>query len=72
LVAATPKPDPSRRRRPKSVPVEPVVAAVPGACPYAPRCTRTQARCRAERPELDTVAPQRQAACFFPMVGRYG
>jgi oligopeptide/dipeptide ABC transporter ATP-binding protein len=36
-------------------------------CPYAPRCPRVQARCRAERPTLQSVGRGSQvSACFYP------
>jgi oligopeptide transport system ATP-binding protein len=39
----------------------------PAGCPYAARCPRVQARCRAERPELRPVErAHQQAACFYP------
>jgi peptide/nickel transport system ATP-binding protein len=34
-------------------------------CPYATSCPRAEPRCRAETPELRTVAPGREAACHF-------
>jgi peptide/nickel transport system ATP-binding protein len=34
-------------------------------CPYAARCPRAEPRCRAEIPELRTIAPGREAACHF-------
>ena len=34
-------------------------------CAFCKRCSRAQARCRTERPELREVAPGHQAACHF-------
>ena len=65
LVAAVPRPDPARRRRPGRITRE-AQAAVPDAgCPYAARCPLVQDRCRAERPELRTLAGQRKVACHL-------
>jgi peptide/nickel transport system ATP-binding protein len=70
LMAAMPKPDPSRRRRSKSVSIETTPVAAAGGCAYAFRCPRAEARCRAARPGMEPVAPDRQAACFHPLAGR--
>ncbi|MGQ0663777.1 MAG: ABC transporter ATP-binding protein [Pseudomonadota bacterium] len=37
----------------------------PGGCPFAPRCPRVAARCRAEEPPLREVGAGRLAACHF-------
>ena len=37
----------------------------PGGCPFAPRCPRVAARCRAEAPELRDLGGARRAACHF-------
>lgn len=65
LVEAVPKPDPSRRRRPKSVPREPLSDLTSG-CPFAPRCVRAKDHCRSERPELASVASGHDVACHYP------
>ncbi|MET8542453.1 ABC transporter ATP-binding protein [Kitasatospora sp. NPDC004799] len=51
-----------------------LIAPAPG-CSFAPRCARTtaasaeeHARCLAERPVLDLLAPGHQAACHLPLV----
>ncbi|MFF4384284.1 ABC transporter ATP-binding protein [Kitasatospora sp. NPDC001547] len=51
-----------------------LIAPAPG-CSFAPRCARTaaasaeeHARCLAERPPLDLLAPGHQAACHLPLV----
>ncbi|MBX6366842.1 MAG: ATP-binding cassette domain-containing protein [Rhodospirillales bacterium] len=55
---------PGRRRR--RTPAPPADAdAGGGGCPFAPRCPRAEARCRAEAPALRGVAPGREAACHF-------
>jgi len=43
----------------------PDVAHLPPGCPFAPRCDRTQAICRAEFPPLVTVAPAHHSLCHF-------
>ncbi|MGC8476664.1 MAG: ABC transporter ATP-binding protein [Acetobacteraceae bacterium] len=35
-------------------------------CPFAPRCTRAEDRCRAEAPALRTLAPGHAVACHHP------
>ncbi len=40
----------------------------PSGCPFHPRCPHAQARCAVERPPLVAVAPERFAACHFPLV----
>ena len=37
----------------------------PSGCPFHPRCSRSQDRCRVELPELEPVKNGRLAACFF-------
>jgi oligopeptide transport system ATP-binding protein len=44
----------------------PSLINVPPGCPFAPRCPKVQARCRVERPLLETVGPNQKAACFYP------
>ncbi|SFH22853.1 dipeptide transport system ATP-binding protein [Palleronia marisminoris] len=65
LISATPSADPANRReRIKLVGELPSPLAVPPGCPFAPRCWKTEEKCRAERPQL-TGTPH-PAACFFP------
>ena len=65
LLSATPQADPANKKRQIKLKGElPSPLAVPDGCPFAPRCWKTQDRCRAERPELG-VTPH-TAACFFP------
>lgn len=68
LLAAVPVPEPGRRRVRLSVAGEPPGAGTPPAgCPFHPRCPhpRKDARCRAERPALREVQPERWAACHY-------
>ena len=65
LLSATPSADPAARRERIQLEGElPSPLAVPSGCPFAPRCWKTQEKCRAERPPL-AGAPH-PAACFFP------
>jgi dipeptide transport system ATP-binding protein len=65
LLSATPVADPKgKRQRIKLEGELPSPLNVPPGCAFAPRCWKTEARCRSERPELEG-SPQ-AAACFFP------
>ncbi len=65
LLSATPTADPkAAKKRIKLEGELPSPLNVPPGCAFAPRCWKAEARCRAERPELDG-SPQ-AAACFFP------
>ena len=65
LLSATPVADPKgARQRIKLEGELPSPLNVPPGCAFAPRCWKAEARCRAERPELEGT-PQ-AAACFFP------
>jgi oligopeptide transport system ATP-binding protein len=49
------------------VPIEgqpPDLSALPPGCAFAPRCQLASAKCRAERPALEPVAPGHASACF--------
>ncbi len=52
-----------RRRLPQIPGTPPDPASVPAGCAFAPRCPAALDRCRAERPELRSVAEGRAAAC---------
>ena len=43
---------------------------IAGACPYAYRCPRAQARCDTSPPELLPVGPGHLAACHFPQTAQ--
>lgn len=65
LLSATPQADPAHKKRQIKLKGElPSPLSVPDGCPFAPRCWKTQDRCRVERPELG-VTPH-SAACFYP------
>jgi peptide/nickel transport system ATP-binding protein len=40
--------------------------ALPGGCPFHPRCHRAQPRCIEEHPELEEAGTGHQMRCFFP------
>ena len=45
--------------------VTPSLRRLPGGCAFHPRCTMAVDRCRMERPALDRVPGQHQAACLL-------
>ena len=47
--------------------VTPSLRDLPPGCAFHPRCDAAQARCTAERPELDGRAGGHRAACHFPL-----
>jgi oligopeptide/dipeptide ABC transporter ATP-binding protein len=68
LLAAVPEPDPENRNRLRPVvPGEPPSAsAVPGGCPFHPRCPAfMKGRCEISRPELEEVSSGYRVACFL-------
>ncbi|MFC4121363.1 dipeptide/oligopeptide/nickel ABC transporter permease/ATP-binding protein [Nonomuraea zeae] len=42
--------------------------AMPAGCPFAPRCTHADQRCREEEPELAPLAPEHRVACWQPQL----
>ena len=65
LLSATPSADPNaEKERIKLTGELPSPLAIPDGCPFAPRCWKAQARCRAELPKAGTE--NHEAACFFP------
>jgi oligopeptide transport system ATP-binding protein len=66
LIAALPRADRRRDRRLKSIPgAPPNLLVKPHGCPFAPRCEFAIERCRAEMPELESVAPRHRIACWI-------
>ncbi len=43
----------------------PSLFAMPGGCPFHPRCHRAQDVCRSDEPALREVGPNRRSACHF-------
>lgn len=65
LLSATPRAEPGAEKdRIKLSGELPSPLAIPDGCPFAPRCWKTQPKCRAERPVLGPEP--HAAACFFP------
>ena len=68
LLAAVPEPDPDNRLRLRDVvPGEaPDPTAIPGGCPFHPRCPEAMAgTCEVVFPEMTEPAPQRLVACHL-------
>jgi len=65
LMSATPNADPmAKKQRIKLEGELPSPLHVPKGCAFAPRCSKVQEKCKAERPELDDNL--QKVACFFP------
>ncbi len=65
LLSATPSAEPNARRdRIKLTGELPSPLDIPQGCPFAPRCWKSEERCRQELPVLS--GERHQAACFFP------
>lgn len=71
LMAAIPEPDPDRplgdsKLRPGDPPspLDP-----PSGCRFRTRCPHAQERCASEVPSLRQIAPDREVACHFPLMG---
>jgi dipeptide transport system ATP-binding protein len=70
LLSATPRAEPgAAKERIKLQGELPSPLAIPDGCPFAPRCWKTQPKCRAELPLLR--GEPHPAACFFPENGTY-
>ncbi len=69
LLASVPRLDASRELRLQGIEGQPPRAGADDAgCAFAPRCPRTQPRCRQERPAL-RLAGNRSTACHVPLAG---
>ncbi len=66
LLSGTPLAGVPRRSRLAAIPGE-LAVGVPAAvgCAFAPRCTRSEARCSLERPQLRRVAAEAESACHL-------
>ncbi len=65
LMASVPRLDAHADER--LVPIEgqpPDLANLPAGCAFAPRCRHVMARCRVERPALESVGSDHRKACF--------
>lgn len=68
LIQSIPRPDPAARRKrfhemKGSVPS---LNALPGGCPFHPRCPSAQKQCELEKPRLEEIEPGRRVSCWFP------
>ncbi|MFZ4479190.1 MAG: ABC transporter ATP-binding protein [Rhodoferax sp.] len=65
LLGATPSPLHPRGSRLADIPgMVPDLLSLPAGCAYAARCPKAASRCHTERPELVTISPRHQLACF--------
>jgi len=68
LIEAIPVPDPDMRpAEAVAVGEPPSPIAPPSGCRFRTRCPRADAKCAAEMPELQPVAPGQYAACHYPL-----
>jgi len=73
LLGSIPRLDAARKS--KLTPIEglpPDLIDAPPSCPFAPRCAYAIDVCQQERPELRTVAPEHQIACWVDVKGGKG
>jgi len=71
LISAVPVPDPDPIHRGRRIILTgdvPNPASPPSGCHFHPRCSRAEARCRAERPVLSPQPDGRDVACHFPLI----
>lgn len=69
LISAAPIPDPDLARERKRIALTgdvPSAGNPPAGCPFHTRCPSVQARCRSEKPRLETIGQERSVACHFP------
>ncbi len=71
LLRSVPRMDEDRTERLLSIPGNPPnLAMLPKGCPFSPRCTYVEDRCRQQMPDLEVIAPGHVRACFH--VGELG
>lgn len=67
LLAATPDPDPRRRRADLAIKGDiPSVLRRPAGCPFHTRCPRAQPACRSTAPLLSPLTKTHATACHYP------
>ncbi|CAI2717716.1 ABC transporter ATP-binding protein [Nitrospina watsonii] len=44
----------------------PAPGALPGGCPFHPRCPSAQKKCETEKPMLEDIEPGHKVSCWFP------
>ncbi len=65
LLRSVPRLDEPKRARLAPIPGQPPdLTRLPPGCAFAPRCGHAVDRCRAERPELETLGPEHLSACW--------
>ena len=64
LIESVPRLDTKEERLPVIKGIVPDAADLPSGCPFNPRCSLADARCRAELPELETVGLHHKSRCF--------
>lgn len=68
LLSAIPHPSPTRQKERIILQGDvPSPANPPSGCRFHTRCPFAQDRCVTEEPKLETLAPDRQVACHFPL-----
>jgi len=69
LLRSMPRPraNAERVRLPEIPGSVPPITARPDGCTFADRCDRSEAQCRNKQPSLDTVGPDHDARCHFPV-----
>jgi oligopeptide/dipeptide ABC transporter ATP-binding protein len=66
LLRSVPRLDEPRRSKLDPIPGQPPdLSRLPGGCTFAPRCPYVIDRCRAEAPELESVAADHLSACWL-------
>ena len=65
LLRSVPRLDEPKKAKLAPIPGQPPdLPRLPPGCSFAPRCAFAIERCRAERPELETVGPEHVSACW--------
>ena len=65
LLKSVPRVDRSSDERLATIPgLPPDLLGLPPGCPFAPRCGYALERCRQENPQLESVAPDHEIACW--------
>jgi oligopeptide transport system ATP-binding protein len=65
LLKSLPRVDRSSKEKLATIPgLPPDLLGLPPGCPFAPRCTYSIERCREENPQLETVEPNHEIACW--------
>ena len=65
LLSSMPGTDTDRSNRLTAIPgAPPDMTALPAGCPFAPRCSFVQDKCKTDLPELDDIQPGHAIRCF--------